>query len=177
MYLAPTPTHVGGGACSSGPSPTEMPPCHAGIALESYGTLHGPVDMQHPTIQAIAAKHNVSAVLVGLKYVSQRMIAIVTASNTTEYDQEDASLFEWSLSAGDLAAIDKLQGAKKRTCSDCFALPCRACATALELEGCKTLWHGKACMACSAGLNATAAARVARACGGDEDVVFKACWD
>ena len=55
-----------------------------GIALESYGTLHGGVAMDHPTVAAIAARHKVSAALVMLRYVSQHGITIVTASDNLE---------------------------------------------------------------------------------------------
>ena len=55
-----------------------------GIAVESYGTLHGGVAMDHPTVAAIAARHKVSAALVMLRYVSQHGITIVTASDNLE---------------------------------------------------------------------------------------------
>jgi diketogulonate reductase-like aldo/keto reductase len=77
------------------------------VALESYGTLHGPVDMHHPAITTVAKRRNVSNAAVILKYVSQQGIAIVTASDNTAYDLEDADIFTWQLSAQvtDLALI------------------------------------------------------------------------
>eukprot|EP00937_MAST-01D_sp_MAST-1D-sp2_P003565 g3565.t1 len=89
-----------------------------GVALESYGSLHGPVPMDHPAIVGVAARHNVSNAAVILKYVSQHDIAIVTASDSAAYDTEDASIFGWQLDSADMAALDGVQGGQALTCSE-----------------------------------------------------------
>lgn len=53
-----------------------------GVALESYSVLHATVPMSHPTITAVAARHNVSNAQVMIKYVSQLGISVVSASHT-----------------------------------------------------------------------------------------------
>ena len=92
----------------------------ANVSLMAYGVLHGTIDPSDPAVAAVAAKHNVSAVGVLLRFVCQHNIALVTASDKRSYDVEDAALFDLTLDADDLAALRALQPGP-RSCSDCYA--------------------------------------------------------
>ena len=81
----------------------------ANVSLMAYGVLHGTIDPSDPAVAAVAAKHNVSAVGVLLRFVGQHNIALVTASDKRSYDVEDAALFDLTLDADDLAALRALQ--------------------------------------------------------------------
>ena len=140
----------------------------ANISLMAYGVLHGTIDPSDP---AVAAKHNVSAVGVLLRFVGQHNIALVTASDKRSYDVEDAALFDLTLDAEDLAALRALQPGP-RSCSDCYAKPCRTCMAAVQAAGCQPGTAAK-CISCVANLSAPA---VRDACdGGDAVLVAKAC--
>ena len=138
------------------------------IALESYGTLHGPVASDHPTVARVASKHNISSQGVMLKYVSQAGIALVSASDKEQYDIEDAALFGLTLDAQDVADLDALQSGA-RTCSDCYAEPCRQCMAALQTIGCNP-GSGAECIACAADH-----AMAWNACGEQQTMVAKGC--
>jgi len=143
----------------------------ANVSLMAYGVLHGTIDPSDPAVAAVAAKHNVSAVGVLLRFVGQHKIALVTASDKRSYDVEDAALFDLTLDADDLAALRALQPGP-RSCSDCYAKPCRTCMAAVQAAGCQPGTAAK-CILCVANLSAPA---VRDACdGGDAVLVAKAC--
>ena len=106
-----------------------------------------------------------------LRFVGQHKIALVTASDKRSYDVEDAALFDLTLDAEDLAALRALQPGP-RSCSDCYAKPCRTCMAAVQAAGCQP-GTASACISCVATLSAPA---VRDACdGGDAVLVAKAC--
>lgn len=140
------------------------------ISLESYGTLHGGnVTGNHPTVRAVAAKYNVSAAVVMMKFVSAHGISIVTASNSAQYDEEDAAMFDFELTEQDMKELAALQGGKVRTCPDCDYKPCQDCQAALKEAGCKP-FGGFGCTDCAKGK-----AAVMNVCG-TEAMVYKACY-
>lgn len=119
-----------------------------GIALESYGTLHGGVDLDDPAIATVAARHNVSNAVVMLRYVTQRNISVVTASDSLAYDDDDVGMFSATLSLGEMQQLDAVQQGKTRTCSDCYKDSCRSCQAALKAAGCKP-FGGQQCRQCA----------------------------
>eukprot|EP00936_MAST-01D_sp_MAST-1D-sp1_P001564 g1564.t1 len=149
------------------------------VTLESYGSLHGPVPMNDPRIVQVATRHNTTAAAVTLKYVLQQGIALVTASDSHEYDLEDAALFDWELSAQDMADLDAAQGGRTDiTCSDCYAQPCRTCQDAIKAAGCSDYiakYDHDGCMDCVQNVNDTVALKKIKAVCSD-DFIFKSCW-
>eukprot|EP01052_Picozoa_sp_SAG31_P059138 SAG31_NODE_18465_length_635_cov_1.244403_2_plen_68_part_01 len=68
--------------------------------------------MDSPVVQRVAAKHNISAAVVMLRFVTQKQITVVTASDELAYDQEDVRMFQIALDADDMQALASLQGDK-----------------------------------------------------------------
>jgi len=145
--------------------------CRAhGIALESYGSLHGSVPMDHPAIVRVAARHNTSTALVMLRYVTMQGIAVVTASSNEIYQREDATMFHsLVLTAEDRMELDSVQGGRAHTCNDCWTKPCRDCQAALKQAGCAP-FGGPSCARCAERHSVA----VSHACASD-DMIQKAC--
>ena len=66
-----------------------------GIVYEAYSPL-GPWGQPKPvlsdkTVAAIAVAHNVSAAVVGMRWIAQQNLTIVTAVNSTDFVTEDIS--------------------------------------------------------------------------------------
>jgi 2,5-diketo-D-gluconate reductase A len=139
------------------------------IAVESYGTLHGGISTDDPKLTKIAARNNLSAATLMLKYVSQHNITIVTASDELEYDEDDIAMFGTQLSPDDMQQLDAIQGGKVRTCSDCWKDSCRACQAALAKVGCQP-WSNTTCIFC-ANDHTAAVMPVCKT----EAMVYKAC--
>lgn len=64
-----------------------------GIVYEAYSPL-GPWDQPKPvlsdkTVATVATAHNVSAAVVGMRWIAQQNLTIVTAVNSTKFDTED----------------------------------------------------------------------------------------
>ena len=53
----------------------------------------------------MAAAHNKSTAQVALRYVVQQGIVAVTSSNVEEYDVSDLEVFEFELSAQEMATL------------------------------------------------------------------------
>lgn len=82
------------------------------------------------------------AAVIMLRFVSQHDITIVTASDKLEYDMEDIAMFDFNITAHDMADLSAIQGDSIRTCSDCWKDSCKACQAALKKAGC-TPWGAR----------------------------------
>lgn len=97
-----------------------------------------------------------------------------------EHAIEDAGIFDFELSAEDMAKLNALQ-TQKRTCPDCYTHECQACAQALIDAGCPVgrmpAWgrdnpDSAECMTCASDQHAT----ISEICGTKVvDMVPKAC--
>jgi len=59
-----------------------------------------------PTVMRVAAQHNRSAALVGLRWILQHGMAVVTSSANSQYQQEDLGVIDFELTPADMAALD-----------------------------------------------------------------------
>ena len=59
-----------------------------------------------PTVKRVAARHNVSTALVGLRWVLQHGLSVVTSATDPRYQREDLDVYGFELSAADMAALD-----------------------------------------------------------------------
>lgn len=146
----------------------------AGIALEAYSPLKSPIAFDNPVLQRLAAQHNVSVPTLMMRYLGMRNISVLTATDNPAHVMDDIAMFSFELTEDDLAELDRLQ-AGNRTCSDCYARPCRICQNAVQKYGCKTTgatgWPtGSKCMACAREHNSSLMA----ACV-DDYMLAKAC--
>ena len=85
----------------------------AGALVQAYEPLGGGDAslFGEPVVVAAAAAHNKSAAQVLLKWVAQvGEHALVTATTDTEYMRQDLDLFDWALSADEMAALNSLGG-------------------------------------------------------------------
>ena len=105
------------------------------IQLVSFSSLSAAVPMDHPVVAAVANRHNVSAAVVMLKYVSTHGIAVLSSFSKLQHGVEDMGIFDFELSTEDLQQLNALQTGK-RTCPDCFTDDCQKCAQALLDQKC-----------------------------------------
>ena len=61
-----------------------------------------------PEVLAIAKSHNVTGAQVALRWLVQQRVPFVTASPTSEYDREDVAIFNFTLTAGDMATLNSI---------------------------------------------------------------------
>ena len=100
------------------------------ITYQAYSVLHGSGISSSKTITSIANAHgtNVSNQQVVLRWVTQKGIPIVTASNVSAYDLEDMAIFTFNLTETEMKELDDYTPP-----SQCVANKrCRA----IESEGC-----------------------------------------
>ena len=141
-------------------------------------------------ITKVAAAHKISNAEIMLAYVHQKDISVLTSFDTNHLDwaKEDLNIFEQTLSAAEVAALDGVQRGK-RTCTDCYTVECQACGKAMAALGCpvgpfplagRSNPQAQACMACAAAAANTAAVAAACSPGRGETVetlVPKACGE
>ena len=80
----------------------------AGITYSAYSPLGGVTkyDVLHdPVATAIGAAHNRSSAQVALRYLTQRGIPLITASDKEAHVASDLASFELTLSDGEMAAL------------------------------------------------------------------------
>ena len=80
----------------------------AGITYSAYSPLGGVTkyDVLHdPVATAIGAAHNRSSAQVALRYLTQRGIPLITASDKEAHVASDLASFELTLSVGEMAAL------------------------------------------------------------------------
>jgi len=64
-----------------------------------------------PTVTSIAAKHNVSAAQVALRWIVQRGDLFTVLSSSAAHQANDAALWGFALEDGEMASLGKLQTA------------------------------------------------------------------
>lgn len=85
--------------------------CHKkGITIEAFSPLGHPDGGKKPVydlpeVVAIAKAHNVTGAQVALRWLVQQQVPFVTASPTMEYDEEDMAIFNFTLTADDMATL------------------------------------------------------------------------
>lgn len=79
-----------------------------GITVQAYSPLGSGAVVRNPTVAAIgeARTPTRSAAQVGLRYILQKGIAVATQSTNDDHLAEDADIFEWSLTANEMAELD-----------------------------------------------------------------------
>ena len=77
------------------------------IVLESYSPLNSS-DLDDPRIAEIAQRHGRSPAQVLLRWVVQRDVPVIPKSVRRERIEENAQLFDFELSEGDLSTLDSL---------------------------------------------------------------------
>lgn len=86
-----------------------------GVTFEAYSPLGGWAKggtgriLHDPTVAAIGAAHNKSSAQVALRWVVQQQVVAVTASNEAAYDEADLEIFDFELSAVEMAALSALR--------------------------------------------------------------------
>jgi diketogulonate reductase-like aldo/keto reductase len=88
-----------------------------GIVLESYGPLVRGERMEDPSLVRIAKKKGRTPAQVLLRWGLQHGTIVIPKSVRPERIRENAGLFGWTLDAGDMAALDRLDEGH-RTCWD-----------------------------------------------------------
>jgi diketogulonate reductase-like aldo/keto reductase len=84
------------------------------ITVEAYSPLgswtpgHSMSIFKDPTMKNIAAKHNVSAAQVALKWIVQRGDTLAVLSANKSHQANDADLFDFELTDGDMNVLDML---------------------------------------------------------------------
>jgi 2,5-diketo-D-gluconate reductase A len=79
-----------------------------GIALEAYSTLGTGRHLSDPTVVRIAERHGRTPAQVLLRWCVQREIPVIPKSTHRERIEQNAQIFDFSLSDEDLAALDAL---------------------------------------------------------------------
>lgn len=64
--------------------------------------------LRDPTVKRIAAQHNRSTALVGLRWIIQHGMTVVSSSANADYQQEDLRVFDFELSAKEMSELDAL---------------------------------------------------------------------
>ena len=83
----------------------------AGITYSAYSPLGGWAIggtshvLDDPTVRAVAAAHNVSAAQVALRWVVQQGVVAVTSTNKSAHVQDDLAIFDFELSADEMARL------------------------------------------------------------------------
>lgn len=62
--------------------------------------------LNDPTVKRVAARNNVTTALVGLRWILQHGMAVVTSGANPEYQREDLQVFDFALSSADMAMLD-----------------------------------------------------------------------
>jgi diketogulonate reductase-like aldo/keto reductase len=90
--------------------------CHAhDIAVTAYTSLGEGSDdlLRSPVVMRIASSHERTAAQVLLRWALQRGVAVIPKSVTASRIDENARLFDFELSADDMAAMAALETGKK----------------------------------------------------------------
>lgn len=83
--------------------------CRArGVELEAYGSLTHGRELDDPTVAAVARQHGRTAAQVLLRWAIERAVAVIPKSVHRERLAENAAIFDFDLTAEDLARLDAL---------------------------------------------------------------------
>jgi len=85
-----------------------------GIRLEGYSPLTRGERLDDDTVQAVARSHGRSAAQVLLRWAVQKEVITIPKSNHRERIVENAAVFDFELSAEDMAVLDGLEGGRRR---------------------------------------------------------------
>ena len=78
------------------------------ITYQAWSPLHS--DCLHdPKVEAIAASHNASVYELAMHWLVQHGVPMVTAASTRAYMTSDLSIFDFSLSAQEMATLDSMK--------------------------------------------------------------------
>jgi diketogulonate reductase-like aldo/keto reductase len=92
--------------------------CRAhGIQLEAYCPLTRGVKLGDPVIGAVARKHGRTSAQVLLRWAVQHQVVVIPKSGQPARIEENAGIFDFTISDRDMAALDALD-ASFRTCWD-----------------------------------------------------------
>jgi diketogulonate reductase-like aldo/keto reductase len=80
----------------------------AGIVLEAYSPLTRGARLDDPTLAAVAARHGKSPARVIIRWILQHQVIVIPKSVHRERIEENADVFDFELSAEEMAAIDGL---------------------------------------------------------------------
>merc|ERR1711998_339474 len=79
-----------------------------GITYQAWSPLHS--DCLHdPKVASISMAHNVSVYEVALRWLVQHNVPCVTSSNSSSHMISDMSIFDFNLTANDMATLDSLK--------------------------------------------------------------------
>ena len=83
-----------------------------GITTQSYSPLGGTQwggksVMDLPEVQAFAAQLGKSAAQVALRYILEKNVTIATQSTNAAHLNEDADIFDWRLTAAEVARLEE----------------------------------------------------------------------
>jgi diketogulonate reductase-like aldo/keto reductase len=78
------------------------------VALEAYSPLGTGRHLDHPTIRQIADAHGKTPAQILLRWCIERAIPVIPKSTHRERIEENAQIFDFSLSEEDIAALDGL---------------------------------------------------------------------
>jgi diketogulonate reductase-like aldo/keto reductase len=79
-----------------------------GVALEAYSPLGTGAQLGDPVVADIAARLGRSPAQILLRWCLQRAVPVVTKSTHRDRIEENAHVFDFELSAGDMGALDAL---------------------------------------------------------------------
>jgi len=80
----------------------------AGVALEAYSTLGTGRHLSHPTVKGIADSVGKTTAQVLLRWCVEREIPVIPKSTHRKRIEENAQIFDFSLSSEEMAALDGL---------------------------------------------------------------------
>lgn len=83
--------------------------CHArGIRIEAYSPLTKGRRVDDATIVAVGARHGKTAAQVMIRWALQRDVVVIPKSSRRDHIEENADVYDFSLSESDLDALDGL---------------------------------------------------------------------
>ena len=85
------------------------------IALEAYSPLGTGAHLHDPTVRAIADRHDRTPAQVLLRWCVQRGVPVVGKSTHRERIEENAAIFDFTLSDADVAELDALDRSGRTT--------------------------------------------------------------
>lgn len=78
------------------------------IVLESYSPLTKGIRLNEPRLTAIAKRYNKSNAQIMIRWVLQHGVVVLPKSSSTQRIEENAAVFEFTISDDDMKAIDAL---------------------------------------------------------------------
>merc|ERR1712150_87633 len=77
-----------------------------GIHVQAYSPLGSGGVLSNPSVTKIAQAHSKSAAQVALRWIVQRNVSIATQSTNADHLKEDAAIFDFSLTDGEMAELN-----------------------------------------------------------------------